>query len=307
MPDHRALVDAFMAHFERTRPSFVRELAGTRRRYPEAFDRIGGELLGWAHALLGEACFDTLVRGYALFVTDVARSQIRFDRTGGYQHHSYDAVRQATYANPAFMNDYHWGVYVNTFGWAHHLRLCLYFQQFFVDRLREGSGRLIDLGSGSGIWHLMALSRAPDWTVTAVDISETSVGLARSMAGAIGLAPRVDTVCGDALVHGEAGGWDAGISCFLLEHLERPAELLANLSRTLKPGALAFVTGGLTASEIDHIHEFWHESELVIMAEQAGFRVLSTLSENNTAASVMKRYLPRSMALVLQKRTTDTW
>ena len=67
------------------------------------------------------------------------------------------------------------------------------------------------------------------------------------------------------------------------------------------------MTGALTAAESDHITEFRRESEIVVMAEEAGFRVESTFSGAPTGYPRDFRFLPRSMALVLQKKQNDNW
>jgi hypothetical protein len=67
------------------------------------------------------------------------------------------------------------------------------------------------------------------------------------------------------------------------------------------------VTAALTAAEIDHIHEFRRESQIVAMAEDAGFRVVSTLSASPRSIRHDATFLPRSMALVLQKRGGEWW
>lgn len=111
---------------------------------------------------------------------------------------------------------------------------------------------------------------------------------------------------GDALEYRNSEA-DAGISCFLLEHLENPSALLDNLAANLKPRAYAFVTGALTAAEVDHIAEFRNESELIAMAEAAGFRVVAMTSASPAVYPNSMRFLPRAMAMVLQRRDNDIW
>ncbi len=94
---------------------------------------------------------------------------------------------------------------------------------------------------------------------------------------------------------------DAGITSFLIEHLETPQKLYRVIYHLLKPGGVFFVTGALTAAQIDHIYEFNNESELVRMAEENGLRVLETLSTNPKRLLPRARFVPRSMALVVQK------
>jgi len=195
---------------------------------------------------------------------------------------------------------------VINFAWDHHLRIYRFFRDEFVGRLGE-QGHLLDLGCGSGIWGMMALKNRPNWTLQGIDISETSVELTSQMATATGYAERATYSVGDALVHSEPEPADAGISCFLLEHLEAPQALLDNLAANLKPRSYAFVTGALTAAEVDHIAEFRRESELVDMAEKAGFRVVSMISASPSVYPEQMNFVPRSMAMVLQKRANDIW
>jgi hypothetical protein len=110
----------------------------------------------------------------------------------------------------------------------------------------------------------------------------------------------------DALTYKSIHKADAGISCFLLEHLENPKKLLENLASSVKEGAPAFVTLALTAAEIDHIYEFKYESEAVLMAEKAGFRVIDMVSLSGNESSKNK-YLPRSMAMILKRKKNDIW
>ena len=93
----------------------------------------------------------------------------------------------------------------------------------------------------------------------------------------------------------------ASVCCFLIEHLEKPEKLFEVIHHLLRPGALAFLTGALTAAQIDHIYEFRRESELVRMAEASGLRVIETLSANPKRLLPKARFVPRSMALLLQK------
>ncbi len=276
------------------------------RRNEPLFRDVGGRLVGWAAAHLGERYADVLVEGYGLFVTDVNRSQMAYERRGAYEAKSYAEVYASVYGAAEAMSTYHWGVYVTTFAWEHHLRLCRFFADEFLARLGE-RGAMVDLGAGSGVWHLMALDRLPSWTAHAIDISQTSVDIAGRMAAAAGFAARTSHEVGDATAVRRDQGFAAGISCFLLEHLEQPGALLANLAANLEPHAYAFVTAALTAAERDHITEFRRESEVCALAEAAGFRVVSTYSAAPTTYPTSCKFLPRSMALVLQKRAGEIW
>lgn len=266
-------------------------------------------MLQWAEISLGETWAEQLVDGYCEFVLDVNRSQLKYERTGRYQNSSFQEVFDTAYNDPEFMQLYHWGVYTTTFAWTHHLRIYKFYEQHFLPRLQQlGNGaKLLDLGAGSGIWHLLALRAAPNINVEAVDVSAPTIERTRAMAATLGLSGRIKHTVADALVWSPPETAQAGVSCFLLEHLERPQALLNGLANGLEPGAHAFVTSALTAAEIDHIFEYRRESELVLACEQAGFRVRSMYSAEPETTPRGRYFAPRSIALVLQKKTNAIW
>lgn len=299
----------FVKKIEEIKPIFAKEVRKTYANKTELFEELATPMLEWAKSSLGADYQKVLIDGYCHFVVDVNRSQARYEITGQYEFSSYEEVYKATYDSASFMNLYHWGVYTTTFAWLHHLELYEFYRDNFLNALfiSDKKGRLLDLGAGSGIWHFIFLRHLPGWLSTAVDISETSIEAASAMSEVITKSGSTEYVVGDALAYKGNEQFDAGISCFLLEHLENPEQLLKSLSNNLKTGAYAFVTAALTAAEVDHIFEFKRESEIILLAEQAGFRVIKTHSSAPSGALGSKKYLPRSMALILQKRQNNIW
>ena len=299
----------FLQYLQSEAPAFYNRVLQTAEAHPVLFGNLAEEMLGWADALLGKAAVKTLVDGYMGFVIDVNRSQMEYEKRGRYEVTSHSEASSRVYDNNQFMSEYHWGVYVTTFAWEHHLRIFEFFDSYFASRLKEDKQplRLMDLGSGSGVWSLMSLKALPGATSTLVDISEASVALCRKLIDVVGLSKRATVMHRDALTFRPSERLDAGISCFLLEHLEDPRALVSNLSEGLKEGAMAFVTTALTAAETDHIYEFRRESEVINLVEDCGFRVLAMLSSDPGLHNPDSIFLPRSMAMVLQKRHGQIW
>jgi SAM-dependent methyltransferase len=307
------LTDTFLTYFDREAPAFAKHVRETAVRHPAWFRELSEPMLGWARQVIGDAWCETLANGYMAFLIDVNRSQAEYERALHYRFSSYDEVFAQTYNDPEFMADYHWGVYITTFAWEHHLLIYDFFLRHFIVPLRStplhngGQGRLLDLGCGSGIWSALILRQLENWNSTMVDISATTIDLTRRTLSCAGLSSRTDLREADALRFREETSFDAGVSCFLMEHLETPAKLLDNLAAALGHRGLAFVTTALTAAEIDHIFEFRRESEVVNMAEEAGFRVVASFSSAPQTLKPGAAFLPRSMALVLQKRAGEYW
>lgn len=305
----RSRIDEFFTLLEERAPVFLGEVERSRQLDTRFFDSVAGKMLAWAEGCLGGQYLEVLVDGYCEFVVGAARAQVEYERRGSYAEADYASVYGAVYDSPECMAQYHWGAYTLTFGWSHHLSLCRFFVQTFLPRVAraETSGLLLDLGCGSGIWHFLFLDALAGWRVLAVDISETSLRLAERMARQAWPDAEVDYRRGDAVQFVPEEPVQAALCCMLLEHLEEPIGLLRSLANTLPPHGLAFVACALTAAEVDHIHEFRRESEVVALAERAGFRVLATHSDGPGQMHGGRRFLPRSMGLVLQKRVGEFW
>ena len=302
-----ANLEEFLSHFEKNK-LFWPSVKRNREHNPLLFDELGSLMINWAKKYLGsEEYKDILIKGYKSFVSDVGKSQMEYEKRGAYQNKSYAEVYNSVYNNSEHMQLYHWGVYVTTFAWEHHLRIYSFFKEYFLPLLIEEKGSLLELGSGSGIWGLLFLTKLSNWNVVGVDISESSVGIANKMREVTGLSQKTVYKVDDALSFASEKKYDAAISCFLLEHIENPERLFQNISNNINPGGYAFVTGALTAAEVDHITEFKYESQIVKMAEDAGFRVIGTYSASPSPYPINYKFLPRSMALIIQKRRNEIW
>lgn len=299
-------VEGFLQYLKAHKKLFYPSIYKCFSQNRHVFVELGTMMLTWAHNFLGEDYEKVLADGYSYFVTDVNKSQMLYERTGRYKHSSYQEVYKRTYNDENHMKKYHWGVYVTTFVWEHHLSIYKFFIDHFVNNL-SSAGNLLELGSGSGIWGMILMNSVSHWQITGIDISKTSVNIARQVTIKNGFKERSTYIADNALTYTDSMQYDAGISCFLMEHLEEPQLLLNNLCKNVKTGGLAFITCALTASEIDHIYEFRRESEVLLMAEQAGFRTIACFSAAPALYSTEYKFLPRSMALVLQKRHNDIW
>lgn len=298
--------EGFLAALESMAPAYYHHVKELSESEPQLFREFSEPMLEWAEVSLGENYFEKLVRGYVAFTTEVNTAQLRYEKTGRYQFHRFDQVYDIAYGDEEFMDEYHWGVFITTFAWRHHLNLSRLFRDRFLGRL-DLDARILDLGAGSGVYNLLALHHCPSAVAVAVDISPTSAREARNTAVRLGLGERTEHICADATTWEAEQEFDAGISCFVMEHLERPEFLLANLSKNVKPHGYVYVTTALTAAEVDHIYEFRRESEVVEVCERAGFRVVEYQSLSSDAVPADRYFLPRSIGLVLQVRNGPIW
>lgn len=295
-PNVALLFEAFKAH----RPKMLPGIEVARAQNPAYFDRIGGELIGLVVKAYGAAHLKEVVEAYTLFTIKVNTAQLMYEDSGRYEPQTFDEVEAAVYSKLEYMTAYLLGVLVTTFAWEHHLRLVDFFERYFIEP--KAQGKILEIAPGHGGWGLMALRRMPGMSLSGYDISEASMVIARKLAAANGFKDRATYSRANALELDRlpSGAYDRAISCFLIEHLPEPVKLLTNLYHHVVPGGRVFLTGALTAAQEDHIYEFRRETELMQMAEIAGFRVVASLSDN-PSRRIKKgaTFVPRSMAMIL--------
>ncbi|MCB9683053.1 MAG: methyltransferase domain-containing protein [Alphaproteobacteria bacterium] len=300
--------DDLFAYLLLEHPRSLRGVQEARDVDPERFDRVADRFLGWAEAARGadylSACADAMVR----FSNDVILAQARYEATGAYEHSSFDHCNDEVYGKREVMDDYLWGVFLTNFCWAHHMEISAFYEDRFLARL-PASPAMVEIAPGHGGWGVWAMHTRADASLQGFDISPSSIAIASSVAQAAGVSDRVTYTQRNALDLSAMpeGIADAVICSFLIEHLEQPDDLMAVIGRLLKPGGWAFVTGALTAAQVDHIYEFRRESELVLMAEKHGLRVCETLSVSPKRILPKAKFLPRSMALLCQRTTHGFW
>ena len=168
--------------------------------------------------------------------------------------------------------------------------------------LPSGSGRVLDLGAGSGRATLMVALERPNARVTGLDLYKGYFGIEdntpeRLMANAniAGVANRVDTKVGDMRdLPFEPGTFDAALSAFAIDHLPRKDIPIAlnEAARVLKPGGQFLYLGLNSDMYIQfvfpplHGHGYWHRSELPdawsALLKGAGFDVIGVGTKPGT-------------------------
>ena len=304
-------VDRLLDYISEKYPMLYLAVQKNLQKNPELFYLVGNQLIDWAYNYLGDGYETVLGDSYHFFMLDVLMTQNLYEKLGHYPNKDYQASYQNIYDNSEYMLKYHWGCYLISFLWEHHLKLYQYFQDSFLRHLSsKPSGKILELGSGSGIWLLLLLNQLSNWTAWGIDISKKTVEIAQKNAQVNGFGDQVKFMVGDATRFEEQEKqekFDGVISFDVIEHLEKPELLIKNMANNLNPGGYAFLGAALTATESGHIYEFRRESEVVLLAEKNDFRVISYWSLAPEDFPSKYRFLPRTQALFMQKRINDIW
>jgi ubiquinone/menaquinone biosynthesis C-methylase UbiE len=115
----------------------------------------------------------------------------------------------------------------------------------FADRvlaLCPPRGRLLDVGTGPGDIAVLVAQSAPALHITAIDLGEHMLKLARDAVRRAGVADRVEVARADAKATGFAdASFDMVISNSLVHHIPDPPAFLREVARVLRPGGALFI------------------------------------------------------------------
>jgi SAM-dependent methyltransferase len=165
--------------------------------------------------------------------------------------------------------------------------------------------RILDAGCGSGR-NMVELARRG--TVTGIELSETSVALARQRDAG-------EVVAGSVLEMPFAeDSFDLAVSLDVIEHLEDDLGALRELRRTVAPGGSLLVTVPAYQwlwsghDEINHHHRRYTRRSLQRVAEQAGWRQTRTTYFNSLLlpVAIVLRVLDR-VSTKTTESSLDLW
>ncbi|MBI5550383.1 MAG: methyltransferase domain-containing protein [Desulfobacterales bacterium] len=120
------------------------------------------------------------------------------------------------------------------------------------DTLYPAGSRVLEAGCGVGAQTVTLAANSPGAHITSIDISESSLALARKAVEAAGFT-NVVFQQGDIFhLPFAPASFDHIFVCFVLEHLAQPVQALRGLKRLLKAG------GTMTVIEGDHGSAYFH-------------------------------------------------
>jgi len=260
-------------------------------------------LARWAEAAYGEAVFDDAAIGYAKYCIGVAQAQKIYERNGKYTPEAMPEIVSGVYEDESYMVPYMWAAILIYAFWPSMIGHLLMYRDQFLRRL-PANAKVLELASGHGVLSLLAAEERPDIHVDGFDISPPAVAVANRLLAVSGHSGRVNFAVRDAIqveTSDTARRYDGIISAMLAENLTYPQPLFAALLKQVSPNGLVFFSTALESAQRDHVFEFHHESEPLVMAEEAGLRAARLISDGSAMAS-RARFLPRATAMILQPR-----
>lgn len=109
----------------------------------------------------------------------------------------------------------------------------------YVDtRVKLAGVKLLDVGCGGGLFAEAAAAAGAD--VTGIDLAPASIDIAREHAASSGLKIRYECVSVEDIAAAHPGEFDV-VTCFeMIEHVPRPADVVAACAAAVRPGGAVF-------------------------------------------------------------------
>ena len=225
------------------------------RRYQIFMESQGGSIE------FGIDCFLRLQRS-------VEQQRIDFLSSGKYENTSFAEVVRNVYSNPEVMQDHMHGLVFAQFFWPDQYHRF----EFFSDLLGHCGGgvqRYLEIGGGHALYVTEAVRSLPEAAIIdLVDISETSLQMAKGIAA----ESRIRYHLMDIFDFPD-GQYDFVTMGEVLEHVERPQDLLSKVGRLLTSGGRAYITTPANAPMRDHIYLFRNAQEIRDMFHSCGFHI----------------------------------
>ncbi len=216
-------------------------------------------------------------RSYNQTCLELLREQIRFRKSGTYLLSDANAAAAAVYHQETVMRSYITGLLLSYLFWPNHYEMFRFYRAH-LDATRVA--RCLEVGAGHGLFTAELLRRYPDASLTLVDISETSIALAREMLGAFSVSPeRVEFIHADYLTASlPAGCFDFIVMGEVLEHVNDAPAFLARTREVLGRGGSIFMSTCANCPAVDHVYHFHNAGEIRSLIAGAGLRIVRDLA-----------------------------
>jgi 2-polyprenyl-3-methyl-5-hydroxy-6-metoxy-1,4-benzoquinol methylase len=260
-PLQRKRIERFLARQDESYWEFAEDLLGNLSR---SFLQTADD---WAAAA---RCYNDLCM-------ECVRLQIAFRKSGTYPKSAQDQALEEVYSRPEVMRSYMVGLLLTYLFWPNQYRMFRLFKDHLAER---AAGTYLEVGVGHGLFLAEAMRTFPDLSPDVIDISATSIGLAREILQSFDLdASRVRFTLSDFLQTAPPrdGGYDMIAMGELLEHVDKPQLFLQRSRDLLAPDGTYFITTCVNCPAVDHVYHFHTVDEIRDMVRSCGLEVRSEL------------------------------
>lgn len=285
--------------------SQVSEKNELQKKYLESWKAEGEEkreLNTILHFFIRELGYDmSFITEAYLFINHMVMEETYFFiKNNRYRNSSFEEVNEIVYDNPKYMEKYMMGLSISDYIWINHIKILRYFEK----NMGCFSGRYLEIGPGFGQYLVKALINGCFVEYHACDISKISVDRSNRYLQYRSLAGKCKVEEKDFFQYDSESKFHCIVMGEVLEHVERPQEMLEKVYGLLEDGGKAFVTTVINAPAVDHISLFRSIEDVLDLARNAGFSIYDYIYATEGDIPLEKAVKKRqavNIAMILEK------
>jgi 2-polyprenyl-3-methyl-5-hydroxy-6-metoxy-1,4-benzoquinol methylase len=240
---------------------------------------------------------------YLKMVRDMRKEGLYFYKHNEYCCKSQDIANQNVYSRPEIMSYYMSALLISQILWKHHFCIFIYFKKRITDYFDEESTiKILDIGPGHGFFSFFIKETIPEFeSIDFVDISETSLAMTKKI---IGENDKLNYYLKDIFDFDESEKYDFIVLGEVLEHLDKPQDILRKLARLLSDKGILWITTPTNSPALDHVYLFKTKEEVVDLIKECDLEVdnsVNYFAEDVTEEIALERRITNLVGLFCRK------
>ncbi len=242
-------------------------------------ERLSAMIMRLSHTIDGG--LTTLAADYRFLCEQIVLpEELYFRRNGRYRLTKFEDALNTVYSDNVFMTRYMNGLLMSDVMWVNHCRGLQHYTEKFLPSLDAGSD-LLEIGPGHGLLLFLATEASHIGSVSAWDVSQTSLAMSQHALETLGATRQVkfearNIFDASILDEARAGLFDAVVLSEVLEHLEQPEQAIRVLLHLCKPSGRVWINVPANSPAPDHLYLVNKPQQAEQLVRDVGFNVIDT-------------------------------
>jgi len=232
------------------------------------------------------------------------QQQIFFKKHCKYKSESQNDVNNNLYSVQEKMIGHMISLALTQFLWKNHYEMMNYFKNKIIHYLKNNS-HILEIGAGHGLFTKELLNLNYELKIDILDISNSSIELSKQIIKSLNneIFNSVNFIHADITKFKTDIKYDFISMSEVLEHVDKPQELLNSLNALLADDGIVYLTTCANCPSSDHVYLFNTIDEIRNMIKSSGFKIVDELmisAENVTIEEAERLKLPMNYSSFLR-------